>query len=97
MSFEKCINTPGPMEKLTEVDKLKTDIDNLLKSIKEVVDKITDVGNNAEKEGWIKTMARIIVTQAGFLNQLTKMRDCYWESKSKNAKLAEKLLGSYKP
>jgi len=97
LNFQKCINTPGPMEQLTNVDQLKTDTDNLLTTIKTVIQKISDVNKNTEKEGWLKTMVRIIVSQGGFISQLNKMNDCFVASKDSNAKLAQKLLNSFKP
>jgi len=58
---------------------------------------VKDLSITSEKKSWIKSMAQIVVSHSSFVSQLTKMRDCYMESKNDNAKLAQKLLGSYKP
>jgi len=85
------------LDKLKDKDIFQSEIETLLTTIKTAVSEVKDVVFSSEKKSWIKSLAKIIISQSGFVNQLTKMRDCYIESKNDNAKLAQKLLGSYKP
>jgi len=97
INFQTCINNPGDIAQINELDKLTNDISNLLSTIKSVINTIKDVAESPQKSDWLAGIASIIFGQSGFVSQISKMKECYAISKLENEKLATKLAYAYKP
>jgi len=95
--FSECVDKPDIqlLPKLSDVKGIKNKIDTLIQSVKSNIKRVATAANdfkdNVQQEGWITSIGEVIIQEAGFIGQISHMKNCFTQSQSKNATLAARL------